>query len=166
MRNRKNLLMGGYRIWQPGCEPIRVPNALIEDGFVTLLKMLFQGDNSVIAGGGNFYIGLRDNNYSVLDTLASITGEPTADVTYARQAVTRDAIGFPTVELLTGDGHVRSKVVEFQSLGTYPVTVQRMFLASTLDNTGKLFSTSASFPNPVTVTSANPLFAQFDLFLN
>lgn len=162
-------LRGQYTIWMPNKEKIVVPNALVVDGFISLLKMLWQGDTSLIAGGGNFWVGLKDSIASPADTLATLTGEPGAgDVNYTRKAVTRDSSGWPTVEVVNNNGHVRSLVVTFTALtSNWVTTVQRCFLCSISAGTGgKLFSESAPFPAGVLLAAGQSLPVQYDLWLD
>ena len=141
-----------------------VPNMLNQEGMGALLAMLFQDAQGVIAGGGNFYIGLKDINASPTDTLATITGEPSGNG-YARQPVVRSAVGWPVTNLINGSGMITSLVVNFTASGGNWSTVSRLFLCSVASGVGLLFAESASF-TPITVTDGQTLPAQYEFFLN
>ena len=160
------MLKGAYRLYPGTDKEIIVPNAIQLDGLVALLAMMLQGDTSVVAPGANFYIGLCQAG-DITKTLANLAGEPTSTGGYARQPVARNAGGWPTVELLNGNGHARSALVTFSCTGAnFSGAVTNAFLASTLNNTGKLFSLSAAFPSAIQLTPGQTLPLQFDLFLN
>lgn len=160
-------LNGGFLLRQGDGEWKRVPNALMQNGMVALLGMIFQAATGVINSGGNWWLGLRDGNYSVTDTLASITGEPSLTTGYARKALVRSAAGWPTIELINGNGHVRSLSAGFTAAGSASYTASRMFLTSASAGTvGTLFSVSALFPQAITVNTGAPLVAKYDLWMD
>ena len=56
---------------------------IVTEGEAALLKMLFRGDNTIVAAGGNFYLGLCSQVPVKSDTLASIITEPSSQGGYS-----------------------------------------------------------------------------------
>lgn len=147
---------------------IVVPNTFLADGEQALLKMFLRADNTIVAGGGNFYIGLCGDAFSQSTTLSTLAGEPSATNGYARQAIARNSTGWPTVDLVNGTGHARSAVCNFTATGgDFSTTIVRAFLCSAASGTsGTLFSVSAPMPVPFLVTQGVTLPVQYDLWMD
>lgn len=160
------MLLGAYTLYPGEERELIVPNSIVQDGLPSLLAMMLQADNSIVAGGANFYMGLCTDT-SVLHSMATLIGEPSGNG-YSRQAVNRSASGWPLIEILNGNGHARTATVTFGCTGSnYNVSVSNIFLCSAAFGTGgKLFSFSASLPAPVQLTPGQTLPVAFDLFVN
>jgi hypothetical protein len=89
-----------------------------------------------------FYLRLFNDTPAETDTLADLTGEPSGNG-YAAIEVTRDATGWPTLALDTGDYQATSKTVTFSASGGSWGPVTYAVLATTSNNTGKLVSYTA-----------------------
>lgn len=161
------MIRGAFTFYLPG-GPLVVPNTFLNEGEDTLLKMALRGDNSIVAGGGNFYIGLCGAAFAETTTLTTLAGEPSATNGYARQAITRDATGWPTIDSINGAGHARSAVVNFTaSGGDFSASIERVFLCTVGSGTsGKLLSVSAALPAPLLITNGYSLPVQYDIYMN
>jgi len=146
-----------------------VPNLITKEGAAEYLKMIFQADTTLIAGGGNFFMGLADQVPVKTDTLVAISTEPTSAGGYARQPLTRDTLGWPTVGEVNGVQTITSAVVNFTPSGVdYSRTISRAFLCSVVSGTaGKLFSMSGALNAPTLLTVAGGNFpVQYRAYLD
>ena len=64
----------------------------------------------------SFYLALYNDTPVETDTLATLTGEPSANG-YARCQIERSAVGWPTLALDSGDYMATSKQVTFSATG-------------------------------------------------
>ena len=149
-------------------ERIVIPNMITDEGEEAFLKMLMQGDATIVAAGGNFYVGLSSDTPVETITLGDLAAEPSSANGYARQAVTRDATGFPTITQVNGVYCVTSALISFTpSGGDFDTDIDRMFLCDAATGTsGTLFAFSGALPAPITVTEAAPFSAQYRLYLD
>lgn len=140
-----------------------IPN-VGEDAF---LKMIARGDATIVAPGGNFYIGLTNNtNVGPTAVLADLTGEPPVANGYARKPITRDATGFPTVDSVNGISRAVSANVNFAAAGGDIGPFTRAFLTDASAGTvGTLFAISGELPEPVTIEDGNDEDVNYQLFL-
>jgi len=142
-----------------------IPNTTTPEGAEIWGKMMFRGDNTVIAPAGNYWLGLTSLNPANFPTLEdAVLREPTIGVNgYARQAITRDATGWPTI--INANGHVlfKSSELTFTASGIgYDKSINRLFLATVETGyAGTLFAISEPLPASVTVTPASPLTVQY-----
>lgn len=151
----------------PGSEVV-VPNTIPNEGEDEYLKMIMRADVSAVASGGNFYMGLCDQAPLETDQLADITTEPTIGVgSYARQIITRDATGWPTLDRVEGVGVIRSTVETFAASGAdFSAQISRAFLANVASGAGLLFSYSGALTTPITVVDGSSINVQYELFLD
>lgn len=112
-----------------------IPNALVDEGEESVLDTYFRAQSAP----AQFYVGLGFGAVSETDGLADLPGEPVGNG-YARQLVARDVTGWPTLALSDGDFRVDSKQVTFAASGGSIGPVNYAFLATTLNNTGKLIA--------------------------
>lgn len=139
---------------------IILPNNVMKTGRAALLAMALQGDDSVpVIAGGNFYIGLCNTIPSDEVPYASLE-EPTIGVEgYARQAVTRDTVGFPINGEDNGEPYIESKSLVFVPTGSgFDKPITRCFIGleqSAL--TGNIYSLSAPLPAALTLLSSTPV---------
>lgn len=162
------MLRGQFRIRYKGIEQV-IPNTITNEGEDSYLKMVFQGDNSIIAGGANFFLGLcGENGVGPAATLTSITDEPAISNGYAREPIPRNSTGFPTINTVNGVTRVVSQNVQFAASGgdfTLPIT--RAFLCSVVSGTaGLLFAFSGKLANPVTVSPGSPLDTNYECYFD
>ena len=115
-------------------------NALLDEGEQQVLDVYLRGATPPAA----FYLGLT-SMASMLETttLATLTNEASGGG-YARQVINRDATaaGWPSLVLDTGDYLATSKTITFTASGAIG-PVDKAFLATTADNSGKLISFTA-----------------------
>ena len=159
-------MRGEYILWPEEDRELIIPNSIVQDGMPGLLAMMLQADVSQVAAGGNFYMGLCTDN-TPTHTLATLVGEPTGNG-YARQPITRNAAGWPLIEIINSNGHARSSICTFVCSGSnYNVTVSNVFLCNAASgSSGKLYSCSATFPTPIQLAPGQTIPVQFDLYVN
>jgi len=110
-------------------------NALVDEGERSMLMAYFRAEELPT----QFFIRLCNDNLVETDTLSDILNEPSGHG-YSPQLVERSSVGFPTIELNSGDYRLLSKTVTFTASGGSIGPVNTMYLATTSDNTGKLIS--------------------------
>lgn len=161
-------MFGKFNIILPNRKPIILPNTVVDEGENAFLKMLMRDDQTIVAGGGNFYIGLCGNVFTEASTLATLAGEPTATNGYARQAVARSSGGWPTQDSVNDIGRIRSAVVNFTaSGGDFSTSIWRAFICSVSSgSSGVLFAVSAPLPSALLVASGQTLPVQYDFYLD
>ena len=152
---------------QPAYEII-LPNTVVDEGEESYLKILFQGNNTDIPAGNDFFIGLADQVPDELDTLVSITSEPGATGGYARQAVARSAVGWPTIDQVNGRKRITSTTETFTATGAdFDAPFSRAFLCNVASGTaGILFSYSGPLTNAVSLLDGESFQMQYEVFLD
>lgn len=145
-----------------------IRNTIVDEGEDEFLKMIMRADLSTIAAGGNWYLGLCDQVPVETDVLTDITTEPTIGVGgYARQIITRDATGFPTLDRINGVGVIRSTVENFAASGAdFSAQISRAFLCDVASGVGILFAYSGALTTPITITDGTSINVQYELFLD
>src|SRR5690348_12026888 len=122
-----------------------IPNILHDDGSRHILANSFKTGDSFAGVPSNDYIGLRSNSAAETDTLSSGLTELGAVNGYARNPVSTTT-GF-ALSLISGGYKATSGNVVFTNsaaVGTNAWTAAvALFLATTIDNTGKLISSAA-----------------------
>lgn len=159
------IMRGRYNV--RGARPCTVPNIVTNEGGKLLLELMLQGSVAVPVGG-NFYVGLLDASLVPSETTvyADLVGEPTSTGGYARQAVTRDASGWPTIDTAGAMVRAVTDVVTFSAAGAnYDRAVSRMFLSTSPNavTPGILISVSAPM-TPRVITPADPFAADYELY--
>ena len=126
---------------------------LTYEGEEALGQILFQGDNAIVAAGGNFYLGLCNQIPDKNDTLVDITTEPTVTNGYARIAIPRSAAGFPTIDVVNGETRILSLLRTFTaSGGDFSSSFTRAFLCNVASgSTGILFGFSGALPTALLI---------------
>lgn len=110
-----------------------------EEGLQHLLEVVYTEEQSVPA---NYYIGLcEDASVAEDDNLASLT--ELSGNGYARQAVASDNTDFTSAATGTNDRKVTTKVVTFTASGGAWNGAVHAFLATTIDDSGKLVAVAA-----------------------
>lgn len=145
-----------------------LPNTIPNGGEIAYLKMIARADVADVSAGGNFYIGMADQVPAETDVLADITTEPTSTGGYAREAVTRDATGWPTQTDISGFNYIQTKEVTFAASGAdFSRAFSRLFLCNAASGTtGVLFGYSAALSTPLTITDGLSINVVYQLFLN
>ena len=110
-------------------------NALADEGEQDILDRTFRG----AAAPASFYLRLYNDTPVETDTLALLTGEPSGNG-YAAQALALNTTDWPTLALDAGDYQVTSKTVTFTASGGSIGPVTYAVLATSSDNTGKLYA--------------------------
>lgn len=108
-------------------------NDLADEGEKQMLEVYFRAENAPT----EFYIRLFNDTPAETDALSDLTGEPSGNG-YSAKLVERSSIGFPTIELNSGDWRVITKTVQFVASGGSIGPVTYAVLATTSDNSGKL----------------------------
>ena len=131
-----------------------IPNTVVTEGEQAFLDMMLRADNTVVAPSGSYFLGLMGDSIVRSLILSTVPGEPSPTGGYVRQAINRSATGWPTAGLVNGIPFVESQSKTFAATGVdYSVAVDRAFIASAATGAGTLFSISAAFPAPITVTA-------------
>lgn len=165
-------MRGEYRFWLPGMSlsenPVVRPNNLVDEGEESFMKMLVRDDQSDVAAGANFYVGLCGSTFAETDTLATLGGEPTVTNGYARGAIARNSTGWPTIEQVSGKYRAVSLQVTFTaSGGNFSAAIDRAFLCNVASGTGgKLFSISSALASSLTIAVGSPFTIQYILYLD
>lgn len=145
-----------------------VPNRVTLAGAEAIARMSMLGDNTIVANPGNFYVGMCNQAVGVLDTLADISTEPDSTGGYARKAVARSNVGWPTVDVVNERVRLVSLLLTFEAeTDPYSQPVTRLFITNVASGTdGILFAASAPLPNPTTITPGGEAFtARYELYL-
>lgn len=165
-------MRGQFKLFPGTKREIIVPNVVVREGEESLIKMSLQGDDTIVAAAGNFYMGLcgqQLNTQGVVDrdsTLATIAGEPTTGG-YARQPFTRDAVGWPQLSQVNGVWVATSRVVNFTAAAADIGTVWRAFICSVnAGNAGKLFSLSGLFPVGTYIANGQTFPVEYQMYFN
>lgn len=108
------------------------------EGLQHALEVVYSEEQSVPA---NYYIGLcEDDSVAENANLAGLT--ELAGGGYGRQTVASDNTDFTSAGTGTNDRKVTTKVVTFSATGTWN-GVPHAFLATTIDDSGKLVAAAA-----------------------
>jgi hypothetical protein len=142
-------------------------NNIVDEGENDFLQMIFQGNNTILAAGANFYVGLMGAVFSETTTLATVSGEPSGAGGYARQAIARNAGDWPTIGDVNGVKRILSKVVTFTATGAdYSIAFSRMFLCNVSSGSaGRLFAVSGALPAPVSILNGQSKQMQYECYL-
>ena len=154
-------IRGQYRIWVPGQDEIILPNSIVLEGRDEFLNCLFNYQALT------FYVGLCNQVPDNADVLTDITTEPGATGGYARQALTQDAVGWPTIDTVSGVPHAASKVLTYTASGAdFDAVFSRAFLCSVASGAGKLYGYSGALSVPITLLDGTSFQMQYEVFLN
>jgi hypothetical protein len=110
-----------------------VENALADEGEENILNSYLRATSSPTT----FYLALFNDTPIETDSMDDLTGEPGTNH-YERQEITRDATGWPTLALDSGDFMATSKQVVFDATGGPWGPVIYMVLTTTLSGTAGL----------------------------
>lgn len=136
---------------------IAIPNNLTTIGRAEFLAMAFRGvSGTAIGAGGNFFLGLCTAVPSDSLTLADLV-EPTIGVNgYARVAITRDSIGWPTVGTTNLIPFIETIDAIFAAVGgDFDQAITRCFLTPELNAiVGDVYSLSEALIVPLLITPA------------
>lgn len=135
-------------------------------GAAELIKMIFHGDDALIAAGGNFYLGLCNQTPDKGDILSDISSEPTVTNGYARQAISRDITGFPTTEIVNDETRVLSLIVTFAaSGGDFSSSFTRAFLTdAAAGSAGVLLAYTGAYPAAITILDGESRTMRFEFY--
>lgn len=160
-------MRGRFIFWPDTPHQLIVPNNVLDEGEDTFLKMITQADVADVAAGGNFFVGLCGNTFDETTTLATLTGEPSAAGGYARQAIARNNVGWPTISVVNGIRRAQSLTVTFAAVGAnFSTTFQRAFLCNVVSGTvGKLFAVSGALPAAIQVNDGQNFPMRYELYL-
>lgn len=161
------MIRGGFRIWLPNKEELFIPNQIVEEGEESFLKMITQDDQTDVPGGDDFYIGLCGNVIDNDATLASLTGEPSGAGGYARKAIERSAIGWPTQDVANGIRRAATSIETFTASGAnFSAAFRRMFLCNVSSGTsGLLFAISGPLENSYLLEDGQSFDTRYELYL-
>ncbi len=113
----------------------RLHNDLVDEGERSLLMTYFRAEELP----AQFYVRLAYDTISLTDGLGDVQQEASGNG-YAPQLVERSAAGFPTVQQVSGDWQISTKQITFTAAGGDIGPFNVAYLATTLDNSGKLIA--------------------------
>lgn len=143
-----------------------IPNLIPNEGEEAYLKMIFQGDDSVVAEGGDFYIGLCANVGTETTTLATISEISNAGG-YSRKAVARSNVGWTNPVLVDGTYMIQSASVDFTASGAAFDPFWRFFLTNVASGTaGKLLAISGPLPSVGGIPDGQTRPTKYTIFLD
>ena len=136
------------------------------EGEENFLKMLFQGDNTIVAAGANFYLGLCNQTPDKADTLSDISTEPLVANGYARIPISRDITGFPVIEQVNGESRIVSLVLNFAaSGGDFSASFTRAFLCNVSSGSaGILFAYTGAYASPILLADGQNQQIKFEFY--
>ena len=145
-----------------------VPNEIFDEGQDAYLKILFQGDDTIVPIAGDYFLGLAGNLVTdPSSTLSDITDEVPVANGYARQPVARSGAGWPTVEAVDPYYRAVSDVVSWTAAGgDFGATFTRLFLTNVVSGTaGLLFAFSAPLASPKLIIDTETYEAQYSAYI-
>lgn len=138
-----------------------IPNNVLDEGELAFLSMIVQADVGDVSAGGDWFFGLMEDNAADTLTLSDIVDEPTSAGGYARQPITRDTTGWPTIGNVNNVGFAETADITFAASGAdFSTDVSRIFLTNVVSGTGGLlFSISSPFAAPLLILDGqSPVF--------
>ena len=160
-------LYGEYTLFPGTKKQLVIPNFMTDQGNQAFLKMIARDDQGLVAGGGNWYIGLCGNAaQGITATLSSITDEVSETNNYSRQAVPRSLAGWPTDEKVNTVYRIITQEITFSaSGGDFDKSFTRLFLTNVSTGTaGLLFSFSRPLNVPFLLTSGQSFPTTYTLY--
>lgn len=144
-----------------------IENNVLDEGEISFLKMICQDDQTDVPGGSDFYIGLCGAAFDEDDTLATLVGEPSGAGGYARKAVERSNVGWPTIGEINGIKRAQTLTVTWSpSAANYDEPIRRFFLCNVASGTaGLLFSVSGPLPADLTFEDGSNYPVRYELYL-
>ena len=119
-------------------------NILVDSGEKAMVDSFFRKKTSLYFPQGDyFYVGFYKGTITEETTLSSIPNEPVGSG-YARIAIERSAIGYPTLEQDEGHWRVVSKEITFTAAGGDIGPLNGAFLCTSSDATGALIGAVAT----------------------
>lgn len=161
-------MKGFYTFSRKGVLIERIPNTIVKQGEEAFLKMLLRHDETIVAGGANFYLGLCNHVPAAGDNLAAITDEPSGAGGYAREAIVRSAVGFPTISEVNGKFRALSVTVNFAASGAdFSDAITRAFLCNVASGTaGILFGFSGQLTDALLIEDGQDYDVNYELYLD
>lgn len=145
-----------------------VPNFVVREGAESLLKIVFQGDNTDVPAGSNFYIGLAEEvaGGNKLATLATITDELSSAGGYARKPVVRQAADW-TITTVNSQKLATSKTVTFAASGAnFSAAFSRIFLCNVVSGTsGILYAISGKIDPAVQINDGGSEDIEYEFYI-
>ena len=136
-------------------------NGLADEGEESMLEIVFR--KTAAYTPNQFYIRLCNDNLIETDTLSMIQNEMSGNG-YAAQIVETSSVGFPTKDTYQGDYRLTSKEVTFTASGGDIGPIITAYLATTSDNTGKLFA-YLELPLTRTILNGDSMVVQMAIIL-
>ena len=136
-------------------------------GEEALLQALFQGvDTNFVAAGANLYLGLCNQTPVKTDVMTDISTEPSVANGYARKAIVRSAVGFPTIEQVNGESRIVSLVLTFTAAGgDFSASFTRAFLCTSASgSTGTLLAYSGAYATPILLADGQSQQLKFEFY--
>lgn len=160
-------MRGQFEILLPNKKQLIIPNRIFDAGEQSFLKQITRADVTDVSSGGDWYFGLCGANTAEDTDLSTLVGEPSTAGGYARQAITRDATGWPTIGSVNGVGYALTANIAFAASGAdFSTSISRLFLCNVASGTsGILYALSGPLPTAVLVADGETLTTKYRLFL-
>ena len=139
---------------------------ITHEGEEAFMQMLFQGDNTIVAAGANFYLGVCNQTPIKTDTLSDISSEPSSAGGYARQALVRNSTDFPTLGQVDAETRILSILATFAASGAdFSAPFTRLFLTDAASGSvGTLFCYSGAYSAAIQLLDGQSKDVQFEFY--
>ena len=127
-------------------------NALVDQGEKLILDVFFRSNNVPV----DFFIGLAYGPMSEASTLDNVPNEPVGNG-YDRVALSRDTVGFPTMEMDSGDWVVITKSMTITADGGSIGPVNQAFMGANLASDMKYLISYVSLPTETVLSDGDDL---------
>lgn len=117
-------------------------NIIPDEGEKALVDTFYRGNSSLYFAAATFYVGLYRGSIGESTVLSTVPNEPSGNG-YARTAIERSAVGWPTIEKHETDWRVVSKTITITASGGDIGPVDGSFLCTSLNDTGVLIGAVA-----------------------
>jgi len=136
------------------------------EGEEALLKMIFHGDETIVATGANFYLGACNQTPAKTDTLANISSEPSSQGGYARLPLARNILEFPTLGQIDAETRILSIVATFSAVGAdFSSPFTRLFLTNVASGSaGILLAYSGAYSSAIQLLNGQSKDVQYAFF--
>lgn len=136
------------------------------EGEESFAKMIFHGDVIDVPLGANFYIGVCKQTPAKTDTLSDISTEPSAAGGYARIALPRNAVTWPTIGQVSLETRIQSILKTFSAVGAdFSDPFTRLFLTNAASGTiGILFCYSGPYSGNISLLDGQTQDFKFEFY--
>lgn len=117
-------------------------NIIVDEAEKAFVDTFYRNNSALYFAAATFYTGLYRGSIGESTILSTVPGEPSGNG-YARTAIERSVVGWPTIEQHENDWRVVSKTITITASGGSIGPVDGTFLCTSLDDTGILIGALA-----------------------